>query len=52
MIRGRTIRVFGGIAAVMLFLTVMIAGAFFLTGFIYEGLGVEPPFLLTQIVNS
>ncbi len=50
--RGHTVRVFGGIAAALLFLTGMISVAFFLTAFIYENTGREPPALLVQIINS
>ncbi len=50
--RGHTVRVFGGIAAALLFLTGMISVAFFLTAFIYENTGRQPPALLTQIINS
>ncbi len=50
--RGHAVRVFGGIPAVMLFLTGMISVAFFLTAFIYENTGRQPPALLVQIINS
>jgi two-component system, OmpR family, phosphate regulon sensor histidine kinase PhoR len=44
--------VFGGMAAVMLFLTLMMAVAFFLTSLIYGRAGVQPAPLFAQIVNS
>jgi two-component system, OmpR family, phosphate regulon sensor histidine kinase PhoR len=39
-------------AGVLIFLTGMFAGAFFLTAYIYKSTNLNPPALLAQIVNS
>jgi signal transduction histidine kinase len=41
-----------GAAAVIAFLTSMIAAAFFLTAFVYERTGYHPPAVLIQIINA
>jgi len=37
---------------VLVFLSGMIAAAFFLTGYLYNRLNWQPPLLVTQIVNT
>jgi two-component system phosphate regulon sensor histidine kinase PhoR len=50
--REHMVRVLGGIAAAMLFLTGTISIAFFLTAFIYGNTSAQPPPLLAQIINA
>lgn len=50
--REHTLRALGGMAAVLLFLTGMMAAAFVVTGVIYARVGLQPPALLAQMISS